>query len=132
VTSLSAFLGEKYSCHERTYNHNHTQSRPRPHASWKRREKPSPSPTRNFSASNLICYQPDAPKDGFVHLAAQTHDISFIGEHIPNISTLAADLKEAVQAAWPHCHDIRYTKVEALLLRWADDDLGVRTELKGL
>jgi hypothetical protein len=98
----------------------------------KRREKPSPSPTRNLSASNLICYQPDVPKDGFVHLAAQTHDISFIGEHIPNISTPAADLKEAVQVAWSHRHDIRYTKVEALLLRWADDDQGVEMELKGL
>lgn len=29
-------------------------------------------------------------------------------------------------------HDIRYSKVQVLLLRWTDDDLGVVTELKAL
>lgn len=70
--------------------------------------------------------------DGYIHLAPRTHDISMIGEHIPNISCLAADLDKAVRAGWPRRHDIRYSKVEVLLLRWADDDLGVSAELKDL
>jgi hypothetical protein len=70
--------------------------------------------------------------DGYIHLAPRTHDISLIGEHIPNISCLAADLDRAVQAGWPRRHDIRYSKVEVLLLRWAEDDLGVLAELRDL
>lgn len=70
--------------------------------------------------------------DGFIHLAPRTHDISLTGEHIPSISHLAADLDMAVQAGWSRRHDIRYSNVEVLLLRWADDDLGVLAELKDL
>jgi len=44
-----------------------------------------------------------------------------------------ADLTDLiVQAGWPRRHDIRYSKVEVLLLRWAEDDLGVLAELKDL
>ncbi|KAH7399937.1 hypothetical protein BKA64DRAFT_469653 [Cadophora sp. MPI-SDFR-AT-0126] len=68
----------------------------------------------------------------FIHLAPKTHDISLASEHIPDIARLGRDLNDAVQAAWHHRHGIRYTKVEALLLRWADDDLGVLTELEDL
>jgi len=70
--------------------------------------------------------------DGFIHLAPTTHDISLTSEHIPSISCLAIDLNDAVQAAWSHRHDIRYSKVEVLLLRWAEDDLGVIRELRDL
>lgn len=69
---------------------------------------------------------------GLYSPCSKKHDISLIDEHIPNIAVLAADLNKAVQAGWSRRHDLRYKKVEALLLRWEDDDLGVETELKGL
>jgi hypothetical protein len=69
---------------------------------------------------------------GFIHLSARTHDISFSGQHIPNITRLVADLEKAVKAGWPNRHEIRYSKVEVLLLSWEDDDLRVETELKAL
>ena len=65
-------------------------------------------------------------------MAPKTHDISLIGEHIPDIAYLAADLQVAVNAAWSRRHDIRYSKVQILLLRWEDDDLGVEAEVKDL
>jgi hypothetical protein len=37
-----------------------------------------------------------------------------------------------VKAAWSRRHDIRYSKVQVLTLRWEDDDLGVVTELNAL
>lgn len=37
-----------------------------------------------------------------------------------------------MQAGWPRRHDIRYSKVQVLMLRWEDDDLGVITELNAL
>jgi hypothetical protein len=37
-----------------------------------------------------------------------------------------------VKAGWSRRHDIRYSKVQVLTLRWEDDDLGVITELKAL
>ncbi|KAG4439224.1 hypothetical protein IFR05_005315 [Cadophora sp. M221] len=70
--------------------------------------------------------------DGFIRLAPKTHDISLVGEHIPDIAHLAADLQVAINAGWSRRHDIRYSKVQVLLLKWQDDDLGVETELKDL
>ena len=55
-----------------------------------------------------------------------------MGEHIPSIAHLAADLASAVNAGWSRRHEARYTRVEVLLLRWEDDDLGVVTELEAL
>ncbi|KAH9213693.1 hypothetical protein DL95DRAFT_524350 [Leptodontidium sp. 2 PMI_412] len=74
----------------------------------------------------------DIPGDGFIHLAPKTHDISLVGEHIPDIAHLAADLQVAVNAGWSRRHEIRYSRVQVLLLKWQDDDLGVETELKDL
>ena len=94
----------------------------------------------------------DVLSDGFIRLAPKTHDISLIGEHIPDIVHLAADLQVAVNAVWSRRHDIRYSKVQVLLLRWEDgsyscnlvlrrsqakfisclDDLGVVSELNDL
>ncbi|KAH7370074.1 hypothetical protein BKA65DRAFT_487637 [Rhexocercosporidium sp. MPI-PUGE-AT-0058] len=74
----------------------------------------------------------DIPGNGFIRLAPRTHDISLVGEHIPNIAHLAADLQVAVNAGWSRRHNIRYCKVQVLLLKWQDDDLGVETELKDL
>ncbi|KAH7395585.1 hypothetical protein BKA64DRAFT_745783 [Cadophora sp. MPI-SDFR-AT-0126] len=74
----------------------------------------------------------DIPGDGFIRLAPKTHDISLAGEHIPDIARLAADLQTAVNAGWSRRHEIRYSKVHVLLLKWEDDDLGVETELEDL
>ncbi|PVH71184.1 hypothetical protein DL98DRAFT_660783 [Cadophora sp. DSE1049] len=74
----------------------------------------------------------DIPGDGFIRLAPKTHDVSLAGEHIPDIAHLATDLQAAVNAGWSRRHDIRYSKVQVLLLKWEDDDLGVETELKDL
>lgn len=53
-------------------------------------------------------------------------------EHIPNIEKLGKDIDTAVKAVWPRRHDIRYTQVYVLLLRWEADDLGVLSEIQDL
>jgi hypothetical protein len=37
-----------------------------------------------------------------------------------------------VNAVWPRRHESRYSQVEVLLVRWAEDDLGVATEINRL
>ncbi|KAG4439647.1 hypothetical protein IFR05_004844 [Cadophora sp. M221] len=74
----------------------------------------------------------DVPEDGFIRLKTNTHDVSYTGEHIPDIAHFAADLNIAVNAGWAQRHEARYSKVHVLLLKWVDDDLGVDSELKDL
>src|SRR5271168_4147525 len=76
--------------------------------------------------------QSDVLANGFIHLVSKTHDVSLVEEHIPSIEHLAADLEVAVKAVWPRRHDIRYTQVHVLLIRWEDDDLGVLSEIQEL
>jgi hypothetical protein len=71
-------------------------------------------------------------EDGFIRPTPRTRDISRIGSHIPSIQHVVADINDAVQAAWPKRHDIRYSKAHVLLLSWEDDDLGVEEEIKDL
>jgi hypothetical protein len=73
----------------------------------------------------------DVFEKDFVRLAPRTHDIS-LAEHHSGIQKLGQDLNEAVQAAWPKRHDVRYLQVHVLLLSWIDDDLGVAREIKGV
>ncbi|KAL8921606.1 MAG: hypothetical protein Q9172_003931 [Xanthocarpia lactea] len=63
---------------------------------------------------------------------ARTHDISMIDYHVTDVETLAKVLNNAVTAACPKASTTRYRGVYVLLLCWADDDLGVETELDGL
>ena len=65
-------------------------------------------------------------------MSPRTHDISFSGQHIPNITRLVGDLENAIKAGWPQRHDTRYSKVEVLLLSWEEDDLEVEKELQAL
>lgn len=51
---------------------------------------------------------------------------------MPNIQHVAADINDAIQAAWPKRGKIRYSCVLVLLLSWEDDDLGVHTEINTL
>jgi hypothetical protein len=51
---------------------------------------------------------------------------------VPSIQHVAADLNNAIQAAWPKRDKIRYSQVLVLLLSWEHDDLGVRTEIDSL
>jgi hypothetical protein len=51
---------------------------------------------------------------------------------VPNIQHVAADLNNAIRAAWPKRDEIRYSCVLVLLLYWEDDDLGVHTEIDSL
>lgn len=74
----------------------------------------------------------DVIEEGFVRLSSRTHDTSFTEYHIPDIEKLGADLNDAVQAAWPKRHSIRYSKVCVLFLSWVDDDLGVKDEIEPL
>jgi len=67
-----------------------------------------------------------------IHITPNTHDVSHTGEHIPDISHFANDLERAAKAAWPRRHQIRYSRVHALLLSWEDDDLGVVSEVNAL
>lgn len=68
--------------------------------------------------------------NGFIKL--NTHDVSFVEEHIPNIEKFAEDLQVAINAAWPTRNESRYKSVNALLLSWEDDNLGVEREIKRL
>ncbi|KAL8724019.1 MAG: hypothetical protein Q9181_007025 [Wetmoreana brouardii] len=63
---------------------------------------------------------------------ARTHDISLIDYHVTDIETLGRVLNSAVTAACPKTGGNRYREVYVLLLSWADDDLGVETELTEL
>jgi hypothetical protein len=62
---------------------------------------------------------------------SRTQDISFSDRHIRDIEKLEADLSEAVQAAWPKGHSIRYSQVH-VLLSWEADDLKVDQEIDPL
>ena len=88
-----------------------------------------------------IPYQPDPESDvttergdlqenGFIKL--NTHDTSFVEEHIPNIEQFAEDLQIAINAAWPTRHSSRYGEVYVMLLSWEDDNLGVEKEIRRL
>ena len=63
---------------------------------------------------------------------ARVQDTSFTECHIRDIERLGADLNEAVQAAWPKRHSIRYLQVYVLLLSWEADDLNVDQEIEPL
>ena len=87
----------------------------------------SPEPLRDVLSGD----EKDIFEDGFVRLNPRTHDTSFSQNHA-DIQKLGDDLNEAVQAAWPKRHDIRYSQVHVLLLSWKDDDLGVAQEIETL
>jgi hypothetical protein len=61
-----------------------------------------------------------------------THDVSFVEEHIPNIKKFAEDLQLAIDAAWPTRRKSRYKEVHVLLMSWEDDNLGVEKEIRRL
>ncbi len=67
---------------------------------------------------------------GFIKL--NTHDSSFVNEHIPSIDRFARDLQAAIDAAWPTRIQSHYKEAHVLLLSWEDDNLGVDREVKRL
>jgi hypothetical protein len=67
--------------------------------------------------------------NGFINL--NTHDVSFVEEHIPSIEKFADDLQIA-NAAWPTWQKSQYQDLHVLLLSWEDDNLGVKQEIKRL
>jgi hypothetical protein len=64
--------------------------------------------------------------------ATNTHDVTLVEEHIPNIERFADDLQLAINAAWPTRGEGRYNAVQVLILSWADDNLGVEKEIRRL
>lgn len=68
--------------------------------------------------------------NGFIKL--NTHDVSFVEEHVPGIERFAKDLQSAINAAWPTRRKSRYEKAHVLLLSWEDDNLGVYQEMHRL
>lgn len=68
--------------------------------------------------------------NGFIKL--NTHDVSLVEGHIPDIEKFAEDLQVAINAAWPTRNKSRYENVHVLLLSWEDDNLGVEQEIKRL
>lgn len=68
--------------------------------------------------------------NGFIRL--NTHDVSFVEEHVPSIDKFAEDLQAAIGAAWPKRRRSRYEKARVLLLSWEDDNLGVYREMDHL
>ncbi|KAF8853387.1 hypothetical protein BDZ45DRAFT_694290 [Acephala macrosclerotiorum] len=69
-------------------------------------------------------------KNGFIKL--NTHDVSYVEEHVPGIEQFAKDLQSAINAAWPTRRKGRYGKAHVLLLSWEDDNLGVYQEMHRL
>jgi hypothetical protein len=69
-------------------------------------------------------------ENGFIKL--NTHDTSFVDEHIPSIEKFGQDLQVAINAAWPTRSGNRYEEAHVLLLSWEDDNLGVEREIKRL
>lgn len=61
-----------------------------------------------------------------------THDVTLVDEHIPDIERFAGDLQLAINAAWPTRRDGRYNIVYVLLISWEDDNLGVEREIRRL
>jgi hypothetical protein len=61
-----------------------------------------------------------------------THDVSLVGEHAPDIKSVAKRLQAAVEEAWPTRGRSRYTEVHVLMLSWEIDDLDVILELRQL
>jgi hypothetical protein len=59
-----------------------------------------------------------------------THDVSLVGEHAPDIKSVAKRLQAAVEEAWPTRGQSRYTQAHVLTLSWEDDDLGVLLEIR--
>jgi hypothetical protein len=90
-------------------------------------------PTDPLASSELQQFRSkgDVFEEGFIRLAPRTHDIALTESH-SNIHKLGKDLNEALQAAWPKRHDLRYAQVHVLLLSWEDDNLGVLHEIKGI
>lgn len=68
--------------------------------------------------------------NGFIQL--NTHDTSFVNEHIPSIEKFGQDLQVAIHAAWPTRRGSRYEEAHVLLLSWEDDNLGVEREIRRL
>ncbi|KAK3391663.1 hypothetical protein B0T20DRAFT_421894 [Sordaria brevicollis] len=63
-----------------------------------------------------------------------THDVSRVSYHVRNIGTFAQALEDSANRAFPNTASSqqRYTKVQALFLHWACDDLFVLPELEDL
>jgi hypothetical protein len=68
--------------------------------------------------------------NGFIKL--NTHDVSFVEEHISSIEKFADDLQIAINAAWLTRKKSQYQDVHVLMLSWEDDNLGVEQEIKRL
>ncbi|KAL8748207.1 MAG: hypothetical protein Q9190_000026 [Brigantiaea leucoxantha] len=60
-----------------------------------------------------------------------THPRSFDHKHVESLEIFAADLDAALKSSFP-LPQYPYSAVYVLLLRWADDDLGVQTEMSRL
>lgn len=61
-----------------------------------------------------------------------THNVSHVGAHVPDISTVSQLLQSLVDNDWKSRGQSRYSNVHVLLISWVDDDLGVIRELQDL
>ncbi|KAH8763365.1 hypothetical protein F5882DRAFT_304721, partial [Hyaloscypha sp. PMI_1271] len=61
-----------------------------------------------------------------------SHDTSRAGFHHQNLATFCEDVNSAAKRAFPNRGRSRYETVNACLIRWEDDDLGVQQELDAL
>lgn len=58
--------------------------------------------------------------------------MSLVGEHAPDIKSVAKRLQAAVEEAWPTRGQSRYTEVHVLMISWEYDDLNVSLEIAQL
>ena len=56
-----------------------------------------------------------------------THPRCYSNDHVEKLETFAKDLNQALKTLFPAGHN-PHTAVYVLLLRWAEDDLGVEIE----
>lgn len=83
------------------------------------------------TAANHEGYTSNIQRDGFICLSDETHDIEKIGCHLPKLSSFVERLESAYRYCRGNARD-HYRKVSALLLQFAEDDLGVASELEHL
>ncbi|CZR67057.1 uncharacterized protein PAC_16956 [Phialocephala subalpina] len=93
--------------------------------------KQSRPPDDDIGTGSSVDHEVDElSNNGFIKL--NTHDVSFVEEHVPGIERFAKDLQSAINAAWPTRRKSRYDKAHVLLLSWDDDNLGVYQEMHRL
>ncbi|KAL0473489.1 hypothetical protein QR685DRAFT_516969 [Neurospora intermedia] len=88
----------------------------------------------HHSENDLMSYSDSAYGSASESCNPATHDVSRVSYHVRHLETFAQALEDSANRAFPTTSSSqqRYTKVQALFLHWACDDLFVLPELEDL